>query len=306
MGMPMIALSEIDFVSPCGDVCGEGAVWCPEDGRVYWCDINRFLIHAFDLSDRSTRTWLFDEPVVALSLTSEQGRMLVALGSRLIWWWPHTDRRSDHGFSLPGWPQVRLNDGRADPLGNFWIGSMGNNVLPTGEGREVGGTPGVLYRIDPRGGVSEWKRDIGISNTLCWSPGGRTFYFGDTLANRIDAYDCDPQTGDIGSPVPYLVGFERGLPDGSAIDEEGCIWNCRFFGRCIVRVSPRGEVLQVIEMPFRNITTAVFGGDDLSPLFVTSASGGGKDPYDRLAGSLMAIGTSTRGLAPTRVQIAAD
>ena len=298
----MIELSEIDFVSPSGDVCGEGAIWCPEDRCVYWCDINRFLIHAFALSDRSTRTWLFEEPVVALSLTTERGRILVALGSRLIWWWPATDRRTDHGFSLSGWPQVRFNDGRADPLGNFWIGSMGNNVLPNGEGCEVGGTSGVLYRVDPQRRVTEWKRDIGISNTLCWSPNGSTFYFGDTPANRIDAFDCDTHTGDIRSPRPYFAGLDRGLPDGSAIDEEGCIWNCRFFGRCIVRVSPAGKVLQVIEMPVRNITTAAFGGDDLTTLYVTSASDR-KDPGDRLAGSLMAIRTSTRGLPPARVKI---
>lgn len=79
------------------------------------------------------RSWLLDEPVAAVSLTLVPGRLLVALGSKLIYWWPATDRREDHGFILPGSPRVRLNDGRADPAGNFWVVSMKNNVLPNGE-----------------------------------------------------------------------------------------------------------------------------------------------------------------------------
>lgn len=289
-------------VVPAGDVCGEAAMWSAREEAVYWSDINRFLIHRYDSQHGSTRTWHFDEPVVALSLTSEPGRLLVGLGSKLIWWWPATDRRQDQGFVLPGAPGTRLNDGRADPLGNFWVGSMRNNVLPDGDPGEAGGTDGLLYRITPDGSVTEWVHSIGISNTVCWSPDHRTFYTADTLANVIWAFDYDTQDGSIGNQRTFQEGFERGMPDGSAIDAEGYLWNCRFFGRSIVRLSPAGIVDRVIDMPVKNITTACFGGPDLKTLYVTSASAL-RDPGDRLAGSLWSIQADVPGLAENVVKI---
>lgn len=289
-------------VAPVGDVCGEAAVWSPESQRVYWVDINRFLVHAFDPQSEKVRSWLFDEPVVALSMTDEEGRFLLALGSQLIWWWPEADRRLPHGFRLPGYPHVRLNDGRADPLGNFWIGSMRNNVGQNGEPVSAEGSEGVLYRIAPSGEVTEWRHNIGISNTVCWSPDGRTFYFGDTLTNTISAYDFDLGTGDIGAERSYFSGFERGLPDGSEMDSEGYMWNCRYYGGCVVRVSPAGEIDRVIEMPVRNLTTAVFGGAGLTTLYVTSAANE-KNVEDRLAGSLWALDVGVSGLPPHRVKV---
>jgi len=293
---------EIRCVVPAGDVCGEGAVWCAEEAAVYWTDINRFLIHRHDTQSGSTKSWLFDEPVVALSLTIEPGRWLVALGSRLIWWWPETDRRQPHGFVLPGSPAVRLNDGRADPLGNFWVGSMRNNVLPDGEAGEAGGSDGILYRIAPDGTVTEWMRDLAISNTVCWSPDRKTFYTADTLANEVYACDYDMSDGSIANRRVLFAGFEKGMPDGSAMDEAGYLWNCRFFGRSIVRLAPDGSIDRVIDMPVKNITTAVFGGPDLRTLYVTSAAAL-RDPGDRLAGSLWSIATEVAGLPENRVRV---
>lgn len=83
----------------------------------------------------------------------------------------------------------------------------------------------VLYRIDPDGTVSEWKRGIGISNTVAWSPDGATFYFGDSIANAIYHYRFDSLTGEIHGETPFLAGYERGLPDGSVIDADGFLWN---------------------------------------------------------------------------------
>ena len=289
-------------VVPAGDVCGEGAVWSAAEAAVYWTDINRFLIHRYVTTAGTTESWFFDEPVVALSLTSEAGRFLVALGSKLIWWWPEDDRRQDHGFVLPGSPRVRLNDGRADPQGNFWIGSMRNNVLPDGEGGEAGGNEGKLFRITPDGSVTEWMDGFGICNTICWSPDRTTFYTADTLANEFYACDFDPEAASVSNRRILFAGFEKGMPDGSVVDTEGYIWNCRFFGRSIIRLAPDGSIDRVIDMPVKNITTATFGGPDLSTLYVTSAAAL-RDPGDRLAGSLWAIETETRGLPENAVTV---
>lgn len=287
-------------LAPTGDVCGEGAVWHASHNAVYWTDINRFLIHRLDLADHAVRTWLFDEPVTALCLTDRDEVLVVVLGSRVILWEPATDVRHDSIFCLDGWPAVRLNDARSDPRGSLWLGSMRNNVNADGSAGEVGGQDGMLIRLDPDANVTYWRKGVGIANTLAWSPDRRRFYFGDTLANVIWTYDYDSSTGEISNERPFLQGFERGYPDGSAVDAEGYLWNCRFYGNCIVRVAPDGRIDRVVEMPVRNITTCTFGGTDLTTLFVTTARADAP-PGDRLAGSLFAIKTEVQGQPENRL-----
>ncbi len=294
--------SPVKCLVPAGDKCGEGAVWSAGEAAVYWTDINRFLIHRFDIVNGTLRSWFFDEPVVAISLTTKPGQMLVALASKLINWWPATGQRADFGFALPGYPRVRFNDGRADPAGNFWVGSMRNNVLADGELGEVGKGEGVLFRVDSKRAVTEWRQGLGISNTLCWSPDARTFYFADTLENEVRAYDYDKASAGINNERPFLTSFDRGYPDGSAIDSEGYLWNCRFGGGCIVRVAPNGDVDRVIDMPVQNITTCTFGGPDLKTLFITTASIM-SPPGDRLAGSLFALQAEVPGLDENQFHI---
>jgi len=277
-------------------------VWHDEGQSVYWTDINRFLIHRFDPANESVKSWLFDEPVTAVLLTDRDSTFAVVLGSRIIFWEPSSDSRRDQGFRLPGWPLVRLNDAGVDPRGSLWAGSMQNNVNADGSEGPIDQTSGVLYRIDPNGGVGEFQDHIQISNTFVWSPDKKRFYFGDTLTNTICVYDYDERTGSIGKPNPYFFGFSRGLPDGSTIDEEGYVWNCRWDGSCVVRVAPNGQVDRVIEMPTRNITNCTFGGKDLNILYVTTAASL-TDVGDRLAGSLFAIQTDVRGVPDGRFRV---
>ena len=290
---------EVVCVAPMGDVCGEGAVWHAAENAVYWVDINRFLIHRFQVADASVRSWIFDVPVTALSLTDRDDVLLVVLGSGVILWEPATDKRHDPLFKYDAWPAVRLNDARSDPRGSLWVGSMRNNIAADGSAIEFGGTDGVLLRLDADGKTSVWRKDIGISNTMAWSPDRRRFYTGDSIANVIWAYDYDQATGAISNERPFLQGFARGLPDGSAMDAEGFLWNCRYYGNCVVRVAPDGKIDRVVEMPVKNITTCCFGGADLKTLFVTTASA--HAPLgDRLAGSLFAIRTEVKGQPENR------
>jgi len=281
-------------VAPVGDVCGEGAVWHDAHQAVYWNDINRFLVHRFTPADRSVRTWFFAEPVTALTLTDRPDLLAVVLGSGVILWEPETDKRHDYIFRLKEWPRVRLNDARADPRGSLWIGSMRNNVIADGSSGEAGGHDGKLLRLDSDGKVKVWRDHVGIANTLAWSPNREKFYFGDTLANVIWCYNYDSNTGEIGGERPFLKDFARGLPDGSTVDSEGYLWNCRFFGGCIARVAPDGTIDRTIEMPVKNITTCTFGGADRKTLYVTTARAE-SSASDRLAGSLYAIETDIAG-----------
>jgi sugar lactone lactonase YvrE len=291
--------AEVRCVAPTGDVCGEGAVWDAAGNRLWWVDINRFLIHRWDAADESARTWFFDEPAVAMMLTDRPGVLLAALGSRLILWTPEDDGRTPLGPELEGWPEVRFNDGRPDALGGLVIGTMGNNVGPNGEAGEVEPGLGKLYRFGSDHAFVELERGIGIANTICWSPDLRVFYSADTLANEIRAYDYDAETGAVGASRPFFAGFERGAPDGSAVDADGFLWNCRYGGGCVVRVAPDGAVERVVEVPCGNVTTCTFGGEDLRTLFITTAAAG-RGPGERLAGSVFALEAPVPGL-PERV-----
>jgi sugar lactone lactonase YvrE len=289
-------------IAPTGDRCGEGAVWHEAHSALYWTDILRFLIHRYTPADQCVKTWFFEEPVTAVILTDRDDVLAVVLGSGVILWEPATDVRREPTFQLEGWPKVRLNDGRADRRGSLWVGSMRNNVNPDGSVGEAGGKDGILFRIDPDRQVSIFRRDVGISNTLAWSPDQRHFYFGDTLANVVWSYDYDPATGAISGEEPFLKDFARGLPDGSTVDAEGYLWNCRFSGGCLVRVAPNGKIDRVIEMPVQNVTTCTFGGPGLKTLYITTASAG-SPPGDRLAGGLYILETEVPGQPENRFNV---
>jgi sugar lactone lactonase YvrE len=98
----MFLTEEPTCVAPVGDHCGEGPVWHAAEQALYWTDINRFLIHRFNPSDRSVKSWFFDEPVTTIVLTDRDNTLAVALGSRVVLWNPLSDERREHGFRLNG------------------------------------------------------------------------------------------------------------------------------------------------------------------------------------------------------------
>lgn len=290
-------------VVPAGDRCGEGVVWNAAEQAVYWTDINRFLVHRYDPATRTTQNWLFDEPVTTIGLTDRPGTLILALGSKVILWQPAKDARADFAYPEKNTPKARLNDGRPDPFGNLVVGSMFNNVAPDGSGVDITDDAlGGLYRVTQDGASETIRSAIGISNTMCWDVGRRRFYTGDTLKNEIWVYDYDPANGEITRERQFFAGFERGGPDGSQIDAEGHVWNTRYGGGCIVRITPEGKVASVLEMPVGNITNCTFGGPDLKTLFITTAQGG-SGPLERLAGGLFSVAMDVPGVNETVFRI---
>ena len=288
---------------PAGDRCGEGVVWVAAERALYWTDINRFLIHRYDGDTRSVKSWFFAEPVTTLGLTDRPGTLIAALGSKVILWQPANDARADFARPERNTPAARLNDGRPDPSGGLVVGSMFNNVAPDGGSVEITGAPlGALYRVGRDGKAQTLKTGIGIANTMCWDLERRRFYSGDTLKNEIWAFDYDPATGAVDGERTHFAGFERGLPDGSQIDVEGHLWNARYGGGCLVRVSPDGKASGVIDMPVGNVTNCTFGGPDLKTLFITTAQGG-NGPLERLAGGLFTVRLDVPGLVETVFRI---
>ena len=282
------------------DFCGEGALWHPREGVVYWTDINRFLIHRYDPRTQAVNTWHFDQPVTALALSENMDRLVVVLGGAVIVWDPHNDDRSIHLYTLAHWPALRCNDARVSPLGSLWIGTMQNNVATDGGTLPVTEPSGQLSRLRGDGEMLAFDSGFYIPNTVVWDSGANSLLCGDTLRNTIYRY---PYSGDdrvASHRSVFFSGFSRGLPDGSAMDCEGFLWNCRYGGACLVRIAPDGSVDTVLEMPVKNPTTCAFGGEDLRTLFITSA-GEGKS-IDRESGGLFAVRLPVSGLELPRFQ----
>jgi sugar lactone lactonase YvrE len=278
-------------------VCGEGVLWERDTQSIYWTDINRFLVHRYLLQDGTVKTWFFSEPVTCVMETNRQDTLALSLGSGIALWKP--PEPLTQLFALPGWPFVRCNDAAVDPGGVLWVGTMRNNVLANGAPDDHGGRNGVLYRVEGTGAASEWRHGLGISNTLLWSPDRSRFYFGDSLQNCIWSYEYDPAGKTIRGEQPFFQDFERGSPDGSAMDSEGFLWNCRYGGGCIVRIAPDGEIDRVIEMPVSRPTNCTFGGPHGNVLYITSASPAAGH-WERFGGGLFTIETNVTGMAENK------
>lgn len=279
------------LVAPAGDICGEGAVWHPTHNVLYWTDINRFLVHRFDPTTGAVESWLFDEPVTSVNLTTQDDTFVLTLASRAALWSPRTHPEIKTLYTLAAAPAMRLNEACVDPRGSLWAGTMRNNVGPRGENVDVQFAGGVLFRVDPDERATEWKREIGISNTMAWSPDLKTFYFGDSDANVLWAFDYDAASGSISNERTLLANFDRGLPDGSAMDAEGFLWNARYDGGCVVRIAPDGRVDRVLDLPVARPTTCAFGGPERKTLYITSARSA-----EQFSGSLFALDTEVSGV----------
>ena len=138
-----------------------------------------------------------------------------------------------------------------------------------------------------------------IPNTFVWSPDNKISIL--QIPMKDIKYDYDVETGTL-SNKQFFANFDRGFPDGSTMDTDGCLWNCRWGGSCVVRYTPSGEVDQVIEMPVENITNCVFGGKDQKTLFITSANNPGKNQHE-LDGSLFSINLKYQGLEDHKSKI---
>jgi sugar lactone lactonase YvrE len=154
----------------------------------------------------------------------------------------------------------------------------------------------VLWRLDPDLTTHCALQDVTIGNGLAWSADGRTAYFIDTADRRVDRFTVDPHSGGFGDrSVAFEIPASAGSPDGMCIDDEGCLWVALFGGGAAHRYSPDGELLCVVEVPVRNVTSVAFGGPGLDELFLTTARLGSPEPE---AGGVFAVRPGISGPAP--------
>jgi sugar lactone lactonase YvrE len=295
-----LSLGDPVCVADVGDICGEGAVWHDGEQAVYWTDINGSRVHRLTVASGELKTWKFPQPVTALTLTTWPDVLLVVQNSGVIFWKPASDTRSAPIYSLPEWPAARCNDARTDANGKLWIGTMQNNIDEDGSDIPIEKTLGRFFSLDSSGRERTWKRELIVGNTVAWSPDGNFLYTADSLRNQIYRFRFAADST-LSEECVWFGAHERGLPDGSCVDDEGYLWNCRYGGNCILRIAPDGTLDRIIEMPVPNPTTCTFGGSDGSTLYVTSAAAGNHGIPQN--GGLFAIATNRCGLGENRFQL---
>jgi len=188
---------------------------------------------------------------------------------------------------------MRYNDGKCDPAGRLWVGSMG--MEPPNRYKAS------LYRLDQDLSITRILDSITVSNGICWSLDKTKMYYIDTPTGKVKVFDYDDQTGGISNGRTAVeIPDGMGGPDGMTIDSEGHLWVCLWGGSCVGCFDPEtGELLKRINIPAKNITSCAFGGKDLQTLFVTSANTG-MSPEDAEkyphAGGLFAVEMDVKGV----------
>lgn len=192
----------------------------------------------------------------------------------------------------------RLNDGRVDPAGRLWIGTMDNQLSRPN---------GSLYRVDPDGCVTRMFDDVIVANGIAHAPDNRILYFTDTRRFRTWAFDVNPQDGTLSNRRIFADYTDTGeRPDGACIDVDGCLWAAFFAGARIVRYRPDGAIDRTIALPVTNPTCLCFGGKDLKTLFVTTATkflSKEQHAAEPMTGSLLMIEGVGQGLAENRFNV---
>ncbi len=287
----------VDCVLDIGAALGECPVWDGLDHCLFWIDIDSRAAHRFDPATGENQTRSLPGRPGSLALTGDPDRLLVAVEHQLVdltWSTGEVTVRLD---LEPEGPGKRLNDGRCDPAGRFWVGSMGD---PPTDGRH----PGMLHRVEPDGTAEVVQTGIGVSNALAFSPDGTVMYWADTTRSLVWAYDYDVDTGARSNERIFLDFTDLpGLPDGACVDDAGCLWVACVYGWSLLRATPAGDVDRTVELPVEKPTMPAFGGGDLDTVYVTSISSGGSyrsTPGQPQAGGLFALSPGVKGLPEHR------
>jgi len=238
---------------------GEGPLWHPERGQLFWFDIlgRRLLSRE---GDRPLE-WRFDDHVSAAGWIDRES-LLIASETGLWHFNIATGVRQRLATLEADRPETRTNDGRADPQGGFWIGTMGKRAEPGA---------GAIHRFF-QGRVTPLFTGLTIPNAICFAPGGRLAYFTDSPTRRIMAQPLDADGWPVGTPDLFVdLTAETFAPDGAVVDAEGALWNAQWGAGRVARYLPDGRFDRALPVGGLHSSCPAFGGAGFSTLYVTTA-----------------------------------
>ena len=264
---------------------GEGPLWHPERGELFWFDIL-----AQELRTRE-RVWSFDTCVSAAGWV-DAGTLLIASARGLHRFDIESGAMEDICPIEADNPDTRSNDGRADPQGGFWIGTMAMDAA-TGAG--------AYYRYY-KGELRQLWANWSIPNATCFSPDGRTAYFADSATKLIHKVALDGDGWPAAEPEVFVDLTGPGhVPDGAVVDAAGNLWNAQWGSHRVACYAPDGTCLTAVGVPAAQASCPAFGGEGLRVLFVTSAATGLNDPLNPHHGRTFAVETGATGQREHRV-----
>jgi sugar lactone lactonase YvrE len=243
-------------------VLGESAIWDDKKQVLYWVDIDPGLVHIYDPATRKDRALHVGQPVGTV-VPRASGGLMLAVRDGFMSLDLETGKTAIVAVPLGHNPENRFNDGKCDPAGRFWAGTV-----------ETPSRKGALFRLDRDLSVHQMVDGIGLSNGLAWSLDKKTMYYIDSMTMKIDAFDYDLMSGAISNRRMIVsVPEEHGLPDGMTIDAEGKLWVAHWDGWCVCRWDPAtGRLIQKVQLPVARPTSCALGGPTLGALYITSAT----------------------------------
>jgi sugar lactone lactonase YvrE len=276
----MACVVEVAF--PSGDTIGEGPWWSVAEQALWRVDINGCQVYRWDPADDTQRAWALPDKVGCAVPCKSGTHCAVALadGIHLL-----DLETSELSLIVPleqDREETLFNDGKCDRSGNFWLGSKHVQDEPH---------QGSLYKVDRDGSAMRLLDEITTSNGIGWSPDDAVCYYTDSGARTIWSMEVD-ETGVRSCEV--FATDTLGVPDGLTVDTEGYVWSAKWDGGRVVRYAPTGDVDLVVEVPVSRPTSVMFGGADLTQLFITSARIGVES--EPLAGHVFVYASQTRGL----------
>ncbi|KAF5277414.1 hypothetical protein FQA39_LY06227 [Lamprigera yunnana] len=293
---------------------GEGPHWDEETQSLYFVDIIGKSVHKYVPSTKKhTTVFLEDTPSFIIPVKDSADRFIVSLGrSVVIMTWDGVSSSPDNIEELATLDEssdkvnTRINDGKADPLGNLWAGTMERNA------DHIKCVPlmGSLYSLSQKR-VKKHENNICIANGLAWSKDLKNFYYIDSGTIRVDQYDLDANTLTISNRRPLFTFLKHGIqgyPDGQTIDSEGNLWVAVFQGQKVLKISTAQPetLLESIDIPEYQVTSVAFGGPELDELYVTTAKllNSSTDSTKTQKGGVYKItGLGVKGLPGDRVRL---
>ena len=273
-------------------ILGEGAIWDDRRQRLLWVDITGKRVGLFEPVSR-TNHWVSVDSMVGTVVPTTENDLLIAMQAGVARLDPSSGRVSDLRQPKEHDAQhLRFNDGKCDPRGRLWAGTMALNSE-----RKAG----ALYCFEANRPVRCCVAGVSISNGLAWSLDHTLMYFVDSPTQAVDVFDYDVETGEISNrrracEIPAAMG----TPDGMTIDQEGMLWVALWGGSAVTRWDPAsGRLLAKIAVPATQVTSCAFGGADLKSLFITTAREGLSAEQLRaqlLAGSLFMASPGVAGI----------
>ncbi|WP_171051882.1 SMP-30/gluconolactonase/LRE family protein [Alteribacter natronophilus] len=253
----------------CENKLGEGPLWCSEDERLYWVDIEGHAIYEFGYNEAEIKKYPTEKRPCALG--GKKGTCRYVVFEDGLYLWDKITNKAEPVDVLDLPEGVRFNDGKLDPWGRFWAGTMGEN------GQKEAG---ALYCWDKNGTRTTVLKNVTTSNGLAWNKKAVTMYYIDTGTRCVLKFHYDETTGAIANKeIVYTFQEEDGVPDGMTIDREGRLWVALFGGYKTAVIDPdEGTWVDSVEVPAKKVTCPAFGGPDAQDLFITTASVGLTEP----------------------------